>query len=232
MLYATPEDNNKLVHIDSVSNGASCRCVCPECGLPVIAKQGQIYRHYFAHKSNLEQSDACTFNQVKSSARRLIELLESKMEIFVPNKQNIKVDESELINLQLTKVVRKSSIHRSFYDVTCYTQKYKPFDIRFKIDDLVDHVVKDETPKRFLLIDIYAFIHSFNDKINITDNTVSTLLVNKNSFKKGCNVDEIESLFSTYKHSVSKKSYTYGSCCSRSEKQGFDYCLICKREFD
>lgn len=38
-----------LVHVDQVTNGLSCQCVCVVCRSPLVAKQGQEKAHHFAH---------------------------------------------------------------------------------------------------------------------------------------------------------------------------------------
>lgn len=44
---------NQLVHIDSVPNGSSCNCFCPNCKAALIAKNGKDKRqHHFAHEAN------------------------------------------------------------------------------------------------------------------------------------------------------------------------------------
>ena len=44
---------NQLVHIDSVPNGSSCNCFCPNCKAALIAKNGKDRRqHHFAHEAN------------------------------------------------------------------------------------------------------------------------------------------------------------------------------------
>lgn len=49
MTFALSLDN-RMLHIDEVSNGASCACICPKCSDAVIAKNGGAERiHHFAH---------------------------------------------------------------------------------------------------------------------------------------------------------------------------------------
>jgi hypothetical protein len=40
----------ELVHINDVANGLACDCVCPGCGDRMVAKQGAITIHHFAHE--------------------------------------------------------------------------------------------------------------------------------------------------------------------------------------
>ena len=40
-----------LWHVDDVENGLACDCVCPSCGQPLMARQGDVRLHHFAHKS-------------------------------------------------------------------------------------------------------------------------------------------------------------------------------------
>ncbi|WP_265923006.1 competence protein CoiA family protein [Cupriavidus nantongensis] len=43
-----------LRHVDAVANGKACGCVCPACKEPVIARQGALRSHSFAHDSGAE----------------------------------------------------------------------------------------------------------------------------------------------------------------------------------
>lgn len=45
----------ELVHIDSVSNGNDCGCVCPACKKPLQAKNNGTHRtHHFAHQPGVD----------------------------------------------------------------------------------------------------------------------------------------------------------------------------------
>lgn len=39
----------RLVDASSVKRGLACGCVCPQCQSPLVAKQGEVYIHHFAH---------------------------------------------------------------------------------------------------------------------------------------------------------------------------------------
>lgn len=40
---------DRYLHISEVSSGLDCRCQCPGCGVPLVAKRGDIRKHHFAH---------------------------------------------------------------------------------------------------------------------------------------------------------------------------------------
>ncbi|WP_090197579.1 competence protein CoiA family protein [Yoonia tamlensis] len=42
--------DRRLVHVNDVPKGLECRCVCPECEAPLIARQGERRTWHFAHK--------------------------------------------------------------------------------------------------------------------------------------------------------------------------------------
>lgn len=43
--------NGKMAHISEVKNGLDCECTCPVCDGALIAKQGEVREHHFAHAS-------------------------------------------------------------------------------------------------------------------------------------------------------------------------------------
>ena len=43
-----------MTHISEVENGLKCACICPACGGALIAKQGKVVEHHFAHASGDE----------------------------------------------------------------------------------------------------------------------------------------------------------------------------------
>lgn len=50
---------NQLLHVSEVERGLACRCRCVQCQEPLVARQGQVRDHHFAHASNRE---ACESN--------------------------------------------------------------------------------------------------------------------------------------------------------------------------
>lgn len=42
------------VHVNDVARGAACDCICPACGAPVIARQGDVRGWHFAHQAGAD----------------------------------------------------------------------------------------------------------------------------------------------------------------------------------
>jgi len=41
--------DGSIAHISEVPRGKECGCVCPACGIPLVARQGQVRDHHFGH---------------------------------------------------------------------------------------------------------------------------------------------------------------------------------------
>ena len=50
--------NGELAHISAVKNGLQCGCSCPACGTALIARQGKVREHHFAHANGAECAQA------------------------------------------------------------------------------------------------------------------------------------------------------------------------------
>ncbi len=54
MLTFALDGSGALRHVDAVPNGKQCGCICPACKEPLIARQGIVRAHSFAHDSGAE----------------------------------------------------------------------------------------------------------------------------------------------------------------------------------
>ena len=50
--------NGELAHVCEVERGLQCGCVCPVCRSDLVAKQGKVQRHHFAHAKGAECAHA------------------------------------------------------------------------------------------------------------------------------------------------------------------------------
>lgn len=60
-IWAVPfaiDKTGNVVDVEGVERGLACQCICPECGLPLVAKKGEFNRHHFAHHDRRECRDA------------------------------------------------------------------------------------------------------------------------------------------------------------------------------
>ena len=48
--WAWHEEKHRMVHIDNVSRGFDCGCICDKCGKPLNARRGEKNKHSFAHR--------------------------------------------------------------------------------------------------------------------------------------------------------------------------------------
>ena len=58
MVVFARRQSGELAHIDEVDNGKACRCVCLACNESLIARQGDVRGHSFAHPSGTQCSHA------------------------------------------------------------------------------------------------------------------------------------------------------------------------------
>ena len=63
---------NHLVHVSEVNRGLACQCRCVVCEEPMIARQGNIRGHHFAHASNREPCDSSHESMLHRYAKQLI----------------------------------------------------------------------------------------------------------------------------------------------------------------
>lgn len=63
--------NDENVYIDDVPNGKKCNCLCAECGGKLIARQGNIRVHHFAHENGAE-NEKCSQTALHLLAKKII----------------------------------------------------------------------------------------------------------------------------------------------------------------
>ena len=71
--------NGETTHISEAENGLKCACICPTCGGALIAKQGKVVEHHFAHASG----DECQ-HAVETAHLAAKEILAVRKELVLP----------------------------------------------------------------------------------------------------------------------------------------------------
>ncbi len=64
--------SNRFIHVTEAERGLACDCRCAVCGEPVIARQGDVREHHFAHTSNDEPCAASYESDLHRFAKRVI----------------------------------------------------------------------------------------------------------------------------------------------------------------
>ena len=65
------DSDGKSVYIDDVPNGKKCGCFCKECGCALVAKQGNVKAHHFAH-ANGNDSIKCSQTALHLLAKEIV----------------------------------------------------------------------------------------------------------------------------------------------------------------
>ena len=63
---------NHLVYVSEVKRGLACQCCCVVCAEPLVARQGNVRGHHFAHASNREPCDSSHESLLHRYAKQLI----------------------------------------------------------------------------------------------------------------------------------------------------------------
>lgn len=63
---------NQLVHVKEVARGRACQCQCVVCSEPLVARQGEVRLHHFAHASNREPCESNHESLLHKYAKQLI----------------------------------------------------------------------------------------------------------------------------------------------------------------
>jgi len=72
--FAYSINKKELVGINDVPSGMKCNCLCPSCGMKLIARKGDINEHHFAHKE--EADELCEYSfwvSVRDMSKQIIQ---------------------------------------------------------------------------------------------------------------------------------------------------------------
>lgn len=153
MIYAL-DQNNKLVHIDSVPNGLKCNCHCPSCGENLSARQGKKKQHSFAHSSQNESK--CAYGYQTSLHLLAKEIFNEGCEILLPP---VNYDEEEF---DYSKFDSKSynEIHNPLYKA--YKFQADSVELEKQYDNFIPDIILYYKGKP-LVVEIYV-THPVDDE--------------------------------------------------------------------
>ncbi|MBO7595741.1 MAG: hypothetical protein J6T70_01690 [Bacteroidales bacterium] len=116
---------DRLVHVDEVENGLNCGCICPTCKCALIAKQGEIRIHHFAHQCD---DDSCLHLQ-ETYFMRALEILEQAQYIKLPHYYSI---ESQTVKLKNIRANRYSDNIKILPEIIAETEEGMEIHLRYK----------------------------------------------------------------------------------------------------
>ena len=132
LTYALNVDG-KLVHIDSVSTGLSCKCFCPHCKGALIAKNRGVQKiHHFSHTNGSECEGA-----IESALHKMAkDILQEYKVVMMPfTEQSVKEQQIVLKRVDL-EVFNKELLLRP--DCVGYTENGRVLWVEFKRSHEVD----------------------------------------------------------------------------------------------
>lgn len=71
----------RMVAIKDAVNGLGCECICPQCRLPLVARQGEVNQWHFAHKGD---SDACEGARESARHKMAKQIITDAKAVYIP----------------------------------------------------------------------------------------------------------------------------------------------------
>lgn len=91
-------DQGKLVDVVEVPRGRACRCVCPACHTPLIARKGDVRQAHFAHAARnvyADTDDVCDFSLFVAARLMLKQIIGRHLAMDLPAYRDCVVDERD-----------------------------------------------------------------------------------------------------------------------------------------
>lgn len=126
-------------HIDDVDNGVKCKCFCPACGHPLVAKnEGEIRAHHYSHLSNVD----CEHGY-QSSIHLMAKI------IFLEMKEFMFIKQGQAVYYKIDQVVLERKIGSIIPDIliTCDGKQ-------FMVEIYVTHALDDKKKQKIEAMNI------------------------------------------------------------------------------
>lgn len=168
--------DEKMVHVDEVERGLKCGCICPACGEPLIAKQGEKKTHHFAHQSTVN----CEYGY-ESSLHLLSKEILSETQIFrIPpvevhfrESHKLPVEVSDSKDIKIDEVKLEHRIGGIIPDVVLYSGEKE-----FLVEIYVTHRVDEEKLEKIRALDISVIEIDLSNQETISKEMLREILIN------------------------------------------------------
>lgn len=139
------DSSGRLVHVDNVSKGLACQCKCPDCGAELMAKQGAINTHHFAHANGAD----CKGARMTALHMLAQQIIRDEKKIRTPFFKDYVEDKSKILDfssVELEKQFKTEEINRR-PDCVGILQGKKGEDVQVWVEIKVTHKVDEEKTK-------------------------------------------------------------------------------------
>jgi hypothetical protein len=180
--------NEKLQHIDDVEQGLKCDCVCPNCKEKLIARQGEINEHHFAHSAK-----ECDITVAQESALHIMakEILEEykiiKLPKFKLHSKTAFLPKKEFNELDVR--LNKDTLTYDYENGEEYVLKFNTVYVEQKQKDIIPDLICEYNGNKFYIeIAITNFIGEAKAN-KIQEQNISTIEIDLSEYK-----DKIETM--------------------------------------
>lgn len=168
-----------IVHIDQVSRGIACNCVCPICKKPLVARKGPKTTHHFAHAI----SKGCSGGPETVLHLLAKQIIESADNITSPSPN------SKTIHINSVKLEKSFGTVKPDITINNESEEFTFIEIA------VTHKCEDEKIKKLQELGIQAFeIQLPISAINLNHDELKDRIINQKEWKKWLYKRESEAL--------------------------------------
>jgi len=168
--------DKEVMDVDDVPSGLDCQCVCPACGIRLVARKGKVNRAHFAHYANdaiSNQTKVCEY-AFETSVRLMIHSLasDSDLQIQLPPYRRRDPRTRKIVKIAKENLMTLSSpfVKTGFYGVTT--------DLLYEVDG-----------SRLVFFVFYKGRPVPNELKNLQDELTGVIGIDIDEFKELCDTE-------------------------------------------
>lgn len=210
--------NDEVVSIDEVDSGLACRCICPACGVPLIAKKGQYNQHHFAHYN----ADSCGKGMETIIHRLAKKVIVENMLLLLPGDE------------KLTRLSYAQPEYRRQGYVSDVSTAIEGTGELVEVEIFVTHSVDEDKLEKvraegvkMMEIDLSPLLNGFDTRKELESFVIA--LAKREWLCEGdkpVEEDSVEDSLGCYISSWVATGYKYVTGYSNKNKQGFSYAVL------